>query len=158
MAAVMRVQLTRLDGIVKDLRKIKKSLHDKVAGHKNITPVPSNDFEGCTSITLPLSFESEAKARKFLELMGEGTIPFDVNRHVYIYWRPILEKRVTLNPYSNPYNHERNQGGKFEITKDSCPNSLKHLAQTVYVPYGIDITEAQIDELAKRCINAAAKI
>jgi len=158
MAAVMRVQLTRLEGIVTDLRRIKKTLRDKVAGHKNITITPSNDFDGDVGTTLPITFESEAAARKFAENFGDTTIPYDVNRHVYIYWRPIIEKRVTNNPYSNPYNHERNQNRKFEITKDCCPKSLVHLAQTAYIPYGIDYTEAQLDEVAKRCIEAAGKI
>jgi dTDP-4-amino-4,6-dideoxygalactose transaminase len=158
MAAIMRVQLTRLDGIIEDLRRVKKSIMDKTGGHKNIEFIPSNDIEGDLGIVTPFRFESEEKARKFSEILGKCTLPVDVNRHVYIYWRPILEKRVTNNPYMNPYNMERNKGGKFEITKDSCLKSLEHMSRSVYVPYGINYTEAQLDDLAKRIIEAAAKL
>ena len=158
LAAIMRVQLTRLDGILCDLRKVKKSLMEKMGGHKNINFLPSNDSEGDLGIVVPVNFDAEEKARKFLDQIGGGTIPYDVNRHVYIHWRPILEKRVTNNEFSNPYNFERNQGGKFEITEGSCPKSLEHLARSVYVPFKIDMTEAEIDAAAKLYIEAAAKL
>jgi len=155
MAAIMRVQLTRLDGIISDLRHLKKTFFEKLQNSTKLKPAPSHDIEGDLATTLPIRFDTERQARKFLENLGEGDIPYDINRHVFIHWKPILEKRVTNNEYMNPYNMERNKNGKFEITKDSCPKSLDYLARTVYVPYRIDFTEADIDGLVARCAKAA---
>ena len=158
MAAIMRVQLTRLDGIISDLRHLKKTFFEKLQNSTKLKPAPSHDIEGDLATTLPVRFDSERQARKFLENLGEGDIPYDINRHVFIHWKPILEKRVTNNKYMNPYNMEQNKNGKFEITKDSCPKSLDYLARTVYVPFKIDFSEADIDTLVKRCAEAAADL
>ncbi|MCL2708698.1 MAG: DegT/DnrJ/EryC1/StrS family aminotransferase [Defluviitaleaceae bacterium] len=155
MAAVMRVQLTRLDGILSDLRRVRKSLCERFSGAKEFTVAKSNDAFGDVGITVPLRFGSGAEARRFNENFKAGTIPLDVNRHVFIHWRPILDKRVTNNPHTNPYNMELNKGGKFEITADCCPQTLDNLGRTVYVTAGIDSTEAELDALAKRCLDAA---
>ena len=157
-AAVMRVQLTRLDGILADLRRIKKTMAENLAGRKNIAFIPSNDIAGDMGTVLPFRFETEALARKFSETLGNSNLPVDVNRHVFIYWKPILEKRGAYNERMNPYNMPYNQNGKFEITKDSGPNSLGHLSRTVYVYMQPDMQPDAIDQLTEKCAATAAEL
>jgi len=152
------VQLTRLDGIIAELRGLKQLFNDTVRSSTNLVPAPSHDAEGDLGTTWPLRFGSEKQARAFAEALGGCTIPYDVNRHVFIHWKPILDKKVTNNPYMNPYNMERNQNRKFDITPDSGPQSLDYLARTVYVPYSIDFSEADVKALVGRCAKAAKNI
>ncbi|MCL2351808.1 MAG: DegT/DnrJ/EryC1/StrS family aminotransferase [Firmicutes bacterium] len=155
MAAIMRVQLGRLDGLIAELRGLKRMFNEKIRENTDLLPAPSHDAQGDLGSTWPLRFDSEKKARAFAANLEGCVIPYDVNRHVFIHWKPILEKRVTNNPYMNPYNMERNQNRKFDITADSAPSSLDYLSRTAYVPFSIDYAAADVDALVARCARAA---
>ena len=62
-AAIMRVQLTRLDGILADLRKNRRYLMNALRGLCDF--LPSNDTEGDCSTILGFRFDSEEKAEAF---------------------------------------------------------------------------------------------
>jgi len=158
MAAIMREQLKKLDGILFDLRRVQKIVMDKISGAKNIKINYSHDIEGDCGVVVPLNFESEAKARAFTEKAGTGMLPIDIHKHVFVYWQPILEKRGAFNEKMNPYNFKENQGGKFEMTKESGPNSLDILSRSVLLYMNPDWTDAQAEDFAKKVIEAAAVV
>ena len=144
-AAVMRVQLTRLDGILADLRKNKKYLMDAIADIAQF--VPSNDLEGDCGTTLALRFETEEKARAFATAPGvRGTLPIDTGRHVYTHWEPIMKKRGALHPAMDPFKMEANRDIVPDYRADMCPATLDLLARSVYVGINPDLSEEKMEE------------
>jgi len=151
--AVMRVQLTRLEGILKDLRKNKKRLLEtaKAAG---LTPNPSNDAEGDCGVCLPILFETEEKAIAFEKTVGGGR-PINTGKHVYSAWSPVLEKRGAHVKGMNPYFSVKNQGLKMDYDTGSCPKTLDYLKRSVYIPINPDWTEEEIQDLSGKIKEGA---
>ncbi len=158
LGAVMRIQLQRLDGILGDLRKNKKSLMSKIAGHKGVKFTPSNDPEGDCGSVLGLQFESEAKLRAFVSNGVKGLIGIDSGKHVYSQWDSLIEKRVGHHKHMNPYLMEANKGLNIDIKRDSCPRTLDILSRTLYINTNPDWTEQDVEREAANIIQAAEKI
>jgi len=154
-AAVMNVQLSRLDGILADLRKNKKYFMDQLKGLCKF--IPSNDIEGDCGTTLAFWFDSEEKARAFAEADGiKGTLPIDTGKHVYRRWTPIMEKRGAFNPLMDPFKMEANKEIVPDYRVDMCPETLEKLAKVVYVHINPDDDKEILDKkigLIKKVLN-----
>lgn len=151
-AAIIGVQLERLDDILADLRKNKKMMMEALSDC--LTFVPSHDAEGDCGTTLAVRFETEEEARKFARAEGVyGVLPIDTGKHVYTNWTPIMEKRGALHPAMDPYKMEANRECNMDYSLDMCPVTLDLLARTVYVSVNPDATpealEARIASLRK---------
>jgi dTDP-4-amino-4,6-dideoxygalactose transaminase len=153
--AIMRVQLTRLEGILADLRRVKKQIMEAVAGLRGIRFNPSNDIEGDCGVCLPFLFDDHRRAARFAELISCDR-PINTGKHVYSAWTPVLEKRGAHIKGMNPYFSPKNAGLHMDYTEDSCPRTLDLLNRTVYLPINCDWTGTEIDEKI-RLINTAAK-
>ncbi|MBE7026785.1 MAG: DegT/DnrJ/EryC1/StrS family aminotransferase [Ruminococcaceae bacterium] len=149
-AAIMRVQLTRLDGILDDLRKNKKKLMALLAPYTEF--VVSNDPEGECSCKITLKFDSKQKALDFKEKMPSASIPAYLGKHVYNDWKMIIEKRGARNPRMNPFLFEENRG--FEFPVDACEKSLEILAKHAHIEINPDWTEEDIKAKADEIIAA----
>ncbi len=154
-AAVMNVQLDRLDGILKDLRKNKKYMMDQLEGDCKF--IPSNDIEGDCATTLALQFESEEDARAFATAEGiNGTLPIDTGKHIYKHWTPIMEKRGAFNPLMDPFKMEANKDIVPDYHAEMCPETLEKLSKAVYISINPDHTKDLLDEkiaLIKKALN-----
>ncbi|MBQ3005581.1 MAG: DegT/DnrJ/EryC1/StrS family aminotransferase [Clostridia bacterium] len=147
-AAVMRVQLTRLDGILEDLRKNKQYYIDSISDVCKI--VESNDAEGDCATTLAIQFDTEEEARKFATSEGiRGTLPIDTGKHVYSNWTPIMEKRGAFNPLMDPFKMEANKDIVPDYKKDMCPKTLEILSKVVYIGVDSDSTKDYLDSRIK---------
>lgn len=147
-AAVMNVQLSRLDGILEDLRKNKKYMMDKLNGYFKF--IPSNDIDGDCGTTLAFQFESEEDARRFVSAEGIiGNLPIDTGKHVYRHWTPIMEKRGAYNPLMDPFKMEANKNIVPDYRADMCPKTLDRLSKVVYISINPDDNEEQLDEKIK---------
>lgn len=155
-AAIMREQLKRLDGILFDLRSVKKRFMDALCDKYEF--IPSNDIEGDCGTTLAFSFDSEQKARSFAsKVKGDGydvLLPIDTGKHVYSRWTPILNKKGAFNPLMDPFKMEANKHLNMNYSEDMCPNTLNYLAKTVYLMLNPDWTEEKIDGFIKICREA----
>lgn len=139
-AAVMNVQLDRLDGILADLRKNKKAIMDMFKDKAEF--IPSNDIEGDCGTTVAFKFDTEEKARKFAKSPGiGGTLPIDTGKHVYKHWTPIMEKRGAFHPLMDPFKMEANKDIVPDYKEDMCPATLDRLSKVVYVMVSPDYTE-----------------
>ena len=154
-AAIMNVQLGRLDGILADLRRNKAYLMKKLEGYVEFAP--SNDIEGDCATTLPLRFDTAEKAAA-LGASLKYTVPINTGKHIYTHWTPILDKRGALNPLMNPFNMEANKGIIPEYTVDMCPKTLDYLKRTVYVMINPDATIEALDAQAQAIKEELAKI
>lgn len=154
-AAVLGVQLDRMDGILSDNRRNKKYMTEKLADVCKF--VPSNDIDGDCATTLALRFESEEKARKFATYEGiGGTVPADTGKHIYKNWTAVMNKRGAFNPLMDPYKMEANKDIIPEYSPEMCPETLERLSKVVYLSVFPDDTKEICDkriELIKTALN-----
>lgn len=144
-AAVINVQLDRLDSILNDLRKDKKYMMDKL---KDICCfIPSNDIEGDCATTLAIQFRSEEAARRFAAAEGVcGALPIDTGKHIYKHWTPIMRKRGALNSLMDPFKMEANKNIVPDYNENMCPETLDKLAKVVYIDICPDDSRETIDK------------
>ncbi len=154
-AAVLNVQLDRLDGILTDLRKNKKYLMEKLSDVA--TFIPSNDIEGDCGTTLAFSFDSADKAWNFAYAEGiRGSIPIRTGKHVYRNWDCIMEKRGAFNPLMDPFRMEANKGIIPDYREDMCPETLDKLSKVVYMSVNPDATKEELDATVEAVRKAIA--
>lgn len=145
-AAILRVQMRRLDGILADLRRNKKYLMESLANDCRF--LPSNDIEGDCGTTLALSFDSAEKAAAFAENCTlKCTIPFHTGKHVYSNWTPVMQKVGALHPLMDPFKMEANRDIIPDYKADMCPKTLELLAKTVYINVDPNKDTAELDEV-----------
>jgi len=159
LGAILRVQLKRLDGILADLRRVKKTIMESLSKNDNITFIRSNDIEGDCGSILGFSFPDEKNARVFAAGEGvNGSLPIDSGKHVYSNWTPILEKRGGHNDDVNPYLMSKNQGLNMKYSRDMCPKTLDTLSRTVFIHLNPDLNEEEINHVISSCRKAAWRL
>ncbi len=147
MAAIVRVQAERMDGILADLRRHRAALAEAIAGAGGVREAPSNDREGDCGVMLTLQFKEEAAARAFARAPGvQGMVLIDHGKHVYTEWTPLREKRSAHHPDMNPFLFARNKGLRMDYSDKACPRTLEILRRTAYVPVNPDWTEKELKE------------
>ncbi len=155
-AAVMNVQLSRLDGILSDLRANKKYIMDALRSEAEF--IPSNDIEGDCGTTVAFKFDTEKKARAFATAPGvSGTLPIDTGKHVYSHWDPIIKKYGAFNPLMDPFKMKANEGIIPDYSVDMCPETLSRLSKVVYVAVNPDDGKKELSaktELLRKALKA----
>jgi len=148
MGAIMNVQLKRLDGILRDLRKNKRRIMEELGKIAGVNFAPSNDIEGDCGVMIPFRFDDENVAKKFALQVG-GYRPIDSAKHVWFDWRPIIEKRIWHKERLNPYNFPENKNLRCTFTKEMYPKSIENLSKTVLVSVNPDWKAKDIKEKIK---------
>ena len=144
-AAVMKIQLGRMDGILSDLRKNKNYIMNALSDCCSF--IPSNDIGGDCATTLAFKFDTEQKARAFAEADGiEGTLPIDTGKHVYKNWEAIMKKRGAYNSLMDPFKMEANKEIVPDYKEDMCPKTLDLLSKVVYISVNPDDAKKELDE------------
>lgn len=155
-AAVLDVQLDRMEGILFDNRRNKKYMMDSLSGLCEF--VPSHDIDGDCATTLAFKFDSEEKARKFASYEGiGGTVPIDTGKHVYTNWTAIMNKRGAFNPLMDPFKMEANKDIVPDYRPDMCPKTLEKLSKVVYLNVFPDDTKEILDkrvDLIKKALGS----
>ncbi|HBP39189.1 MAG TPA: hypothetical protein DD640_10730, partial [Clostridiales bacterium] len=151
--ALLHVQLGRLDGILADLRRVKKALQAGLTGMKGIRFAPSLDSEGDCGTTLALQFDSETQARAFAAGVS-GWLPIDSGKHVYRNWTPLMAKLGAHHPARNPFNLPENRELRTDYDAGMCPRTLDILARTVYISLHPDWNEEKINQVITSCQQA----
>lgn len=151
LAAIMRVQLGRLDGILERLRRNKKHMASLLEPH--FTIAPTNDEAGDCGTCLALQFPTVEDATAFGDAAKCGR-PINTGKHVYKNWTAIMNKKGALNPLMDPFKFEANRDIVPDYREDMCPHSLDILARTAYVDIRYDMTPEKIEERAKVIISA----
>jgi dTDP-4-amino-4,6-dideoxygalactose transaminase len=154
MGAILRVQLRRLDGILSDLRRIRKRFEQELADTPGLRIAPNNDPEGDCGVVVAFQFDSEEQARAFARETG-GWLPIDSGKHVYSNWEPLLQKRIMHHPDMNPVHHPRNQGLRTDYTPDMCPRTLDVLSRTVFISLHPDWSDEEVSRRVEACRRGA---
>ncbi|MBQ6824712.1 MAG: DegT/DnrJ/EryC1/StrS family aminotransferase [Clostridia bacterium] len=143
-AAIMIVQLSRLDGILKDLRANKKYLMNALSDIAAF--IPSNDIAGDCGTTVALQFKTAEQAKAFAEYEGvSGTRPIDTGKHVYKNWDCIMQKRGAFHPLMDPFKMEANKDIIPDYSEDMCPVTLDLLSKVVYLSVNPNDTKEELD-------------
>jgi dTDP-4-amino-4,6-dideoxygalactose transaminase len=137
-AAVARVQLTRLDGLLERMRANHSYLAERVGALPGLTVRRSNDDAGDAGICLIAFTESAevaAEAVEALRLEGvEAMRVYDAgvpDLHVYSFWQPIFE---ALAEAGRP--------------APECPRTLALLERSIHVDVSPLCDEHDLDEIA----------
>lgn len=155
-AAVLQVQLDRLDGMLADLRRNKAYCMNKLGDTCRF--IASNDLDGDCGTTLAFRFDTESQARAFAASAGvNGKLPIDTGKHVYKHWTPIMQKKGAAHPLMDPFRMEANRSTVPDYRQDMCPKTLDLLSKTVYIAMDPDHTEAELDSLCHLLLDAYRK-
>lgn len=145
MGAIARIQMGRMDGIIADLRRVRKAIAAGVAGTAGLGFAPSNDPEGDCGVVAAFQFENEARARQFVTAPGiSGYLGIDHGKHVYTAWEPLRARRIMHRPEMNPFHFASNRGLRVDYSDTACPKTLALLRRTVFCPLSPDWTEADV--------------
>ncbi|MBE6597404.1 MAG: aminotransferase [Ruminococcaceae bacterium] len=155
-AAILRIQMKRLDSILADLRRCKLALAKALDDSCRF--LPTNDAEGDCGTTLALLFDSSEKAEAVASADGVGgTVPINTGKHVYRNWTPIMNKRGAFNPLMDPFKMAANKDIVPDYREDMCPKTLDLLSKVVYISIDPDWTDEQIIEKAELIKKAIIK-
>jgi len=152
LAAVMLVQLRRLNGLLERMRARKQMLKvgiERVARDKGVTFRELTDPEGDTGIALVVMVENPEKAARVAEALRAENIGANVmyhpdrqDYHVYRHWLPLMEQR-TWTKRGGPWRWAQR---KIEYTSDMCPRTLDLLGRAVHLDVSPLLTNQDIEE------------
>jgi len=156
-AAVLNVQLKKMDGMLSHTRALKKRLFSLLDTPINYKPQYIDDVEGDCGFCVNLIMNDANKVEPFLELAEKEGLPLiklyeaklfeGGDLHIYSNWSPIINK-VSATPAGYPWKDPAYKGN-VEYSADMCPKSLDILGRTVRILFNINMTNANIDEFAE---------
>ena len=161
-AAVARVQLAKLDTILGKTRSLKKHLLSCLDKPINYTLQHVDDPEGDCGISMAIIAKDDKAAQNLAKLMNEQGLSIGSayneagfpDRHIYKNWEAILEKR-SASPSGYPWN-DPNYKGNVQYSADMCQKSLDILSRCLRFTTNINMTDANMEEVAQ-VINYADK-
>jgi 8-amino-3,8-dideoxy-alpha-D-manno-octulosonate transaminase len=165
LAAVMLVQLRRLEGLLASMRARKRMLihgMSDIARRKGVQFQQVVDPEGDASVACIFFLESPAAAIRVAEALNAENIdagvlyqPEHMDYHIYAHWLPILEQR-TWTANSGPWRWAQRE---IRYRADMCPRSLDLLGRAVHLDVNPLETNEDIEETIEgvnRVLNALA--
>jgi dTDP-4-amino-4,6-dideoxygalactose transaminase len=155
-AAVLNVQLGKLDSMLSHTRALKKRFFSQLNEPINYKAQHVDDKEGDCGFCVNLIMNDINKVKPILTLAEKEGLPLDPlyeallyeggDLHIYSNWTPILEKR-SANRSGYPWKDPAYKGN-VEYSADMCPNTSDILARTVRLLFNIKMSETNIDEFA----------
>jgi dTDP-4-amino-4,6-dideoxygalactose transaminase len=152
LAAVMLVQLRRLEGLLDAMRQrkrmLKAGIEDVVRARGGVfQDVP--DPEGDAGVALVFFVDSAERRHKVAQALNAENIgvwelyrPERVDYHVYAHWIPIMNQR-TWTPEGGPWRWARRE---IRYSPEMCPRSLDLLGRAVHLSVSPLLTNQDIEE------------
>jgi len=151
LSAILRVQLTRLDGMLDAMLTEKRLMIQALSDIGGFTFNPIHDVEGDCGTTLALLFETPERMRAVLDGLNEAGIdadtPIDSGRHVYTNWEPILKQQGAHHPAMDAYKRAE---VPVEYSPDMCPNTLDILARSLFLYTDPTRSRADLDAMIEK--------
>jgi 8-amino-3,8-dideoxy-alpha-D-manno-octulosonate transaminase len=152
LAAVMLVQVRRLDGLLTAMRERKRMLKagiEATAQRKGVTFRTLNDPDGDAAVALIFFTETPAKALAVADALraeniGAGVLyhPDRSDYHIYAHWTPIMTQR-TWTANGGPWRWAQRE---IRYTLDMCPRSLDLLGRAVHLDISPLLTNEDVEE------------
>ncbi len=157
LSAILRVQLTRLDGILSRLRAEKRTLMQELDGCGGFRLSPINCPDGDCGVVLALLFDGAEDSRSFAQRLSEAGAgcwsPFDSGIHCYWNWEPVLNQAGSYHPMRDAF---KQTDVKYEYSQDMCPRTKDILARTQYLNMSIDRSKDDLMDIAAAVKRAAS--
>lgn len=160
LAAVMLVQLRRLDGLLAAMRARKQAIIDGVVDvcrSKGVVLQEIPDPAGDASVAFIFMLESHNVARRVVGALAAENIkgnviykPDVVDYHIYPHWAPIMAQR-TWTAQGGPWRWAQRT---IEYSPDMCPRSLDLLGRAVH----INVNPLYTDEDVEGIINGLKRV
>lgn len=154
--AILNVQLGRLPGMIRAMRRQKKQVLRQTAA-SGLVPIPANSPDHECGSHVMYILPTAKQAERFARLAGGG-VRSRTGRHVYTEWDPLFTHQGAHHPALNPYNLPENRRCRRTYTRRMCARSLDILERTVAFDMHPDRTRADMAALAGRINAAAAKV
>ena len=158
-AAIARVQLTKLEGIVAQTRALKKRLIAGLAAPENYLLQVVEDPDGDAGLSFAIIGRSDEQTKRMTQaLEREGLHVGSIynegfpDRHIYAYWDSIMDQNswsAAGYPWKDPA-----YKGEVRYSRDMCPRTLDILSRCMRVSLNTRFTEENVDEIAE-AINLA---
>jgi dTDP-4-amino-4,6-dideoxygalactose transaminase len=149
--AILRVQLSRLDGILKRLRERKRAFVESIGDPAGLALAPVRCADGECGMYVVIQLESQERMRRILPALRRHGIaaatPADSPGHVYTGWKPIVDLRAGHHSGRNPFHQT---GVHYDYSKACCPIALDVLARTIVVPIDMNDTLEAVRNKAKQ--------
>lgn len=159
-AAVLLVQLDRLDRLLADLRARKRLLKELLEGaleRKGVSFRTIHDPDGDASIALVFFLPDDRPAEQVVSALADENVPASrlfqegallphdyVDLHAYATWTPLLDKRA-WSPRGGPWHqHPR----EIEYDGDACPVTMDLLRRAVHLDVIPELTIEQVKQMA----------
>jgi 8-amino-3,8-dideoxy-alpha-D-manno-octulosonate transaminase len=166
-AAVLLVQLERLDGILADLRARKAALEERVAARlvgSEVALRTVHDPAGEAGLALVLFLPDAARAQRAVSMLADENVPATrlyrdgggdyVDLHAYPAWGPILAKRGWAARGEPWHGH----GREVEYSEDACPRTVDLLRRAVHVDVSAELTPRQADQMGTAIADAVEAV
>ncbi len=169
-AAVLLVQLTRLDRILADMRTRKARLMEAIRGRleaRGVTFRTIHDRSGEAATALVHFLPNARRVEAVVSALRDENVPArrlyqdlaylpqdPIDLHVYTAWAPILEQRA-WSASGDPW---RRHPRAVSYTPDMCPTTLDLLRRAVHVDVSPDLSEAQTEQMGAAIVATAERL
>jgi dTDP-4-amino-4,6-dideoxygalactose transaminase len=147
-AAVLNVQLGRLDGLLGRLRATRDRIGAALATVADARRIPCHDPAGSCGTHVGLVFGDAAEAGRFVAAVDSNDIDAFQGigwGHSYPEWDVLHAGRGGHHPRRNPLAESA-----WQQSASACPASVDILRRTALIRVPTGITDAAVDELARR--------
>lgn len=161
--AILRVQLSRLDGLISKMKYNKNRIKKSIGEIPGLEFRRLNDPEGETAIVLIFYLPEPDLTGRFADaLKAEGIAASSLHNrsipdwHVYSHWEMIMNKWTATAegcPYTCDYYLKR--GGKAAYSPDMNPNTLQYLQRSIHIDIPPQMTGDDCDMIAEGIIKVA---
>ena len=145
LAAIARVQLSKLDDILEHQRSLKRTFLDGLDEARGYGLQHVDDPSGDTGVSASIIVHDKELALGYAHaLKAEGVEAATVyndgfpDRHIYTYWDSILEKR-SHHPSGYPWKDPAYKGD-VQYSKDMCPQTLDILGRSLRFDFNMNMT------------------
>ena len=149
--AILNVQLSRLDPMLKRMRRNKKRLLS-VGLRAGLRSIVNNSLDHECGTNLGFIFDTEREARDFAAGLKKKKVgaflPIDTGRHFYTRWEPIIRKQGAHHPALDPFRLKENRGSRVDYSEKLCERSLDIVQRAVLLPMNPDHTQKDRDRIA----------
>jgi dTDP-4-amino-4,6-dideoxygalactose transaminase len=154
--AILRVQLTRLDGLISKMRYNKSRIKNSIENIRGIEFRRLNDTQGDIGLVLIFFLhDPDITGRFAYALKAEGIAASSMHNksvpdwHIYSHWEMILNKWTATRegcPYTCDYYLKK--GGNVQYSLEMNPNTLQYLQRSIHIDIPPQMTDADCDMIA----------
>lgn len=154
MGAILNVQLSRLEGMIRAMRAERQTIVDATASLHNLglTRTKANSFDHDCATQLMYTLPDAAHAERFAEHFPV-VIAGKTGRHTYTEWDQVLRGQGTAHPAMNPYLMAANAECRKTYSVDMCAKSLEFLGRTIMIKmhplHSADDIDRMIEDIEK---------